>query len=327
MKQPKILVTCGHLQRHIARYESDIRAHGIDVWVPTLTGQQFSEAEMIAMIPQADVTIAGDDPLGKSVLEAGVAGKLRGVVRWGIGTDNVDKTVAAALALPVYNTPGMFNNEVADLALGHVLTLARHLQKMDQDVRNGKWTRYEGMSLAGKTVGVVGLGGIGREIARRCAAFGMFVIGSDVVTIVPDLLDGVGAKQVPFDDLVSRADIIILACNLTAENHHLFNASTFAAMKQGSMIVNVARGPIIDEAALVEALRSRKIAAAGLDVFEVEPLPFDSPLREFGNCLFGTHSGSSTTDAILRTNAISVEIALAMLGVNPAFLDKCHRVA
>ncbi|WP_341486792.1 phosphoglycerate dehydrogenase [Pararhizobium sp. A13] len=322
-----ILITCGHLQRHIARFQADIHAHGIHVWVPALSGQQFTETEMIAMIPEADVAIAGDDPLGRTVLEAGVGGKLRGLVRWGIGTDNVDKPVATALGLPVYNTPGMFNNEVADLALGHVLTLARHLHKMDRDVRGGKWTRYEGMSLAGKTAGVVGLGGIGREIARRCAAFGMKVIGSDIVNLDNELLNSVGARQVSFEDVVSQSDIVILACNLTPQNHHLFNASIFEAMKPGAMIVNVARGPIIDEAALVDALRSGKIAAAGLDVFEIEPLSGDSPLRGFDNCLFGTHSGSSTTEAIQRTNAISVNIALAMLGINPDFLETCNRVA
>ena len=322
-----ILVTCGHLQRHIAHYQPNIQAHGIKVWVPPLSGQQFTESEMIAMLPEADVTIAGDDPLGRVVLEAGVAGRLRGLVRWGIGTDNVDKPVATALGLPVYNTPGMFNNEVADLALGHILCLTRHLQKMDRDVREGKWTRYEGVSLAGKTAGVVGLGGIGREIARRCAAFGMNVIGSDIVHLDEALLHSVGAKQESFEDVVTHSDIVILACNLTPQNHHLFNASVFDAMKPGAIIVNVARGPIIDEMALVDALRSGKISAAGLDVFEVEPLSRESPLRNFDNCLFGTHSGSSTTEAIQRTNSIRVDIALAMLGINPSFLDSCNRVA
>ena len=323
----KILVTCGHLQRHIGRYEDEIRSHGFDVWVPQLVGQQFGPAEMAAMLAGVDVAIAGDDALGAEVIEAGVAGQLRGLVRWGIGTDNVDKAAATRLGLPVYNTPGMFNNEVADLALGHLLNLTRHIHKMDRDVRAGKWTRYEGTSLAGKVAGVVGLGGIGREICRRARAFGMSVIGSDVATITSAALDEVGAVQVPFETVLEQADVILLACSLTPQNHHLLNAAAFARMKPGVIVVNVARGPIIDEAALVAALTAGHVAAAGLDVFETEPLPAESPLRGFDNCLFGTHSGSSTTEGIQRTNRASLDIALAMLGVDPGSLKHCNRVA
>ncbi|MCX5515488.1 dihydrofolate reductase [Kaistia algarum] len=324
----KFLVTCGHLQRHIGRYEDEIRSHGIDVWVPKLESQQFNAAEMAAMLPEADVAVAGDDDLSAPVLRAAMTGKLKGLVRWGIGTDNVDKPVATELGLPVYNTPGMFSNEVADLALGHILTLARHLQKMDRDVRAGLWTRYEGTSLHGRTLGVVGLGGIGREIVRRGVAFGMKVIGSDVVTVDPSLMASVGGVQKPFETVIEEADIIVLACNLTAENHHLINAEALARMKDGVMLVNVARGPIVDEVALTEALKSGKVGSAGLDVFEQEPLPADSPLRQFtGNTLFGTHSGSSTAEAIQRVNRMSVDIALTMLGIGTAKLSSFNRVA
>lgn len=323
----KLLVTCGHLQRHIGRYEDELRSHGIETWVPPLTGQQFTAAEMSAMLPQVDVAVAGDDALGAEVLEAGVAGRLRGLVRWGIGTDNVDTPTATRLGLPVYNTPGMFSNEVADLALGHVLNLARHIHRMDRDVRAGLWTRYEGTSLAGKTLGVIGLGGIGREICRRGVAFGMRVIGSDVMTIEAVTLAGVGAVQQSFESVIAEADIIIVACNLTAENTHLFNAAAFARMKRGVMFINVARGPIVDEAALIAALESGQVGAAGLDVFEVEPLPAASPLRGFDNCLFGTHSGSSTAEAIQRTNRISVDIAMAMLGIGAERLAGWNKVA
>lgn len=322
-----ILVTCGHLQRHIARYQPEIEAAGFSVWVPTLTGQQFSAAEMSVMLAQCKVAIAGDDPLGKPELEAGRAGQLQGLVRWGIGTDNVDKPVATKLGLPVYNTPGMFNNEVADLALAHILCLVRHVHKMDRDVRAGLWTRYEGTSLAGKVLGIVGLGGIGREVARRGKACGMNVIGSDVVSVPADALEEVGASQVDFVQILKQSDVIVLACNLTVENHHMLNEHAFSAMKHGVIVINVARGPIIDESALVEALKSGRVSSAGLDVFEIEPLPASSPLRKFDNCLFGTHSGSSTAEAIQRTNRASVDIALALLGVNSPHLLNCNRIA
>lgn len=323
----RILVTCGHLQRHIAHYQSEIEGLGFSVWVPPLVGQQFQATEMKKMVADCEVVIAGDDPLGAEVLEAGRAGRLRGVVRWGIGTDNVDKLAATKLGLPVYNTPGMFNNEVADLAIAHLLCLVRHVHKMDRDVRAGLWTRYEGTSLNGKILGVVGLGGVGRELLRRARAFGMTVHGSDVVPVPIEALAELGAKQVSFSEVLSQSDVIVLACSLTAENRHMMNAAAFSAMKPGAIVINVARGPIIDETALVLALESGQVSAAGLDVFEEEPLRADSPLRRFDNCLFGTHSGSSTTEAIQRTNRASVDIGLAMLGINPHLLAQCNRVA
>jgi D-3-phosphoglycerate dehydrogenase len=198
---------------------------------------------------------------------------------------------------------------------------------MDRDVRAGLWTRYEGTSLAGKVLGIVGLGGIGREVARRGKACGMHVIGSDVVSVPTDALDEVGASQVNFGQVLAQSDVIVIACNLTVENHHMLNESAFTAMKRGVIVINIARGPIIDESALVEALKTGHVSAAGLDVFEIEPLPAGNPLRQFDNCLFGTHSGSSTVEAIQRTNRASVDIALALLGVNSGHLLNCNRIA
>lgn len=327
MTASRILVTCGHLQRHIGRYEAEIRDHGVDLWVPQLIGQQFDAAAMAAMLPEVDTVVAGDDDLTGATIESGARGRLRSIVKWGIGTDNVDKVTAARLGIHVYNTPGMFSDEVADLALGHVLCLARHLHRMDRAVRTGAWSRYEGTSLSGKTAGIVGLGGIGRAIAKRCTAFGMSVVGCDVATIEPSSLSACGAAQAPFETVLERADILILACSLTAENRHLMNDAAFARMKHGAMLVNVARGPIVDEAALVTALESGKIGSAGLDVFEVEPLPPDSPLRGFDNCLFGTHAGSGTLEAVQRVNRITIDIALALLGIDDHRLDGFNRVA
>jgi D-3-phosphoglycerate dehydrogenase / 2-oxoglutarate reductase len=327
MSAPRLLVTCGHLQRHIERYRAEVEGHGIELLVPPLAGQQFDAAAMAKHLPQAEIVIAGDDDLDETALVAGAQGRLRSVIRWGIGTDNVDKLVAQRLNLPVYNTPGVFSDEVADLALGHVLNLARHLHKMDRDVRAGNWTRYEGVSLSGKIAGVVGLGGIGRAVARRCSAFGMTVVGHDALRIDPALLSMVNTTQLPFAEILRDADIVLICCNLVPETRHLINTAALAAMKRGVMLVNVARGPVIDETALVQALRSGHVGSAGLDVFEVEPLPADSPLRGFDNCLFGTHAGSGTAEAIQRVNRSTVDIALALLGIGAERLIEFHRVA
>jgi D-3-phosphoglycerate dehydrogenase len=323
----RVLVTCGHLQRHIGRYEQGLRDQGIDVFVPPLTAQQFSAAEMVEHIKDVDVVIAGDDFITAEVLDAGKASRLKAIVKWGIGTDSIDKPGATAHAIPVYNTPGMFSDEVADLALSYVLALARSTLRVDSAVRSGEWLRVEGTSLRGKTAGVVGLGGIGQAIAVRCRAFGMTVVGSDVAAMPEAVLKACGAEQLALEDVLSKSDFLILACNLTAENRHLVNAKTLRLMKPGAFIVNVARGPLVDEAALIDALNNQRLAGAGLDVFEVEPLPGDSPLRDLPNCVFGTHGGSSTREAIIRVNELTLEMARAILLDERDDIGRFNRVA
>ena len=283
MNKSRLLVTCGHLQRHAERYRPGLEAEGIELFVPPMSAQQFTAEEMKRFIVDVDTVIAGDDVIDRDVLETGKAGRLKAVVKWGIGTDGIDKKIARELDLPVYNTPGAFSEEVADLALGIVIGLARSISKIDSEVRRGGWPRYEGMSLTGKTVGIIGLGGIGQAIAVRCRAFGMTIVGSDVVPLPDHKARELAVVQMTVEELLPVCDIVIMACNLTPDNRHLINATAIQRMKPKSLLVNVARGPLVDEKAVVSALRSGHLAGAGLDVFEVEPLPMDSPLRDFDN--------------------------------------------
>lgn len=326
MSKACLLVTCGHLQRHVERYRVGLEAEGIELFVPPLTAQQFTAEEMKRFIVDVDAVIAGDDMIDRAVLETGKAGRLKAVIKWGIGTDGIDKPAARELGLPVYNTPGAFSEEVADLALGMVLCLARAIPKIDSEVRSGAWPRYEGMSLTGKTVGIIGLGGIGRAIAVRCRAFGMVIVGSDVVPLPEQTARDLAISQRSLDEVLAVSDILILACNLTPENRHLINTTSIKRMKPGSLLVNVARGPLVQEQAVIDALRSGHLKGAALDVFETEPLPKDSPLNEFDNTVFGSHGGSSTIEAIDRINEQTIEIARAVLGKGSSDLSQFNRV-
>lgn len=319
------LITCGHLQRHFAHFKPQYDEHGVEAIVPALAGQQFSAAEMQELLRDVEVVIAGDDFIDAGALEAGKAGRLKAIVKWGIGVDNIDLAAAQRLGVPVFNTPGAFGEEVADLAFALLLGVVRRTHLMNAAIRGGQWTRLEGRTLAGQTAGIVGLGSIGLAIARRAAAFGMQVLGADVRT----LADGEAPflRQVETSDLLSQSDVILLACNLTPENRHLLNAAAFAAMKHGVVIVNVSRGPLIDETALIDALRSGKVAGAGLDVFEVEPLPSNSPLLAFEQCVFTAHAGSSTAEAIGRINQMTTDILLHVLGKIPTLSFTPNRVA
>ena len=174
--------------------------------------------------------------------------------------------------------------------------------------------KYEGSSLTGKTLGIIGLGDIGRAVARRGGGFGMELLGHDVVE--PDATTlALGLSPTSLSDLLAASDIIVLCCPLNTETRHIINAETLAKAKRGVHLVNVARGPLVEERALVDALRSGQVGAAGLDVFEEEPLPAGSPLREFEQCVFGTHNGSNTREANLRASERAVDNVLAGLGV------------
>jgi phosphoglycerate dehydrogenase-like enzyme len=310
---PRALITCHHLQRHFEDFRTRYEAMGVEPILPTIEGQQLEAAAMREAIDGIDAVIAGDDQIDASVLEAGKASALKAVIKWGIGTDSIDKVKAAELGIPVYNTPGTFANEVADLAISLLLNVLRQTHLMHTSIKEGGWRKVQGRSLAGMTAGVIGLGSIGLAIARRTAAFGMTTIGYDIRPISAEVVAQNNVTQVDLNDLFSRSNAILLACELTPANRHLLNADTFARMANGVYIVNVSRGPLIDETALCAALESGRVAGAGLDVFETEPLPEGSALRGFDSCVFSTHSGSNTIEAVARVNEMTTDILFNIL--------------
>jgi D-3-phosphoglycerate dehydrogenase len=205
--------------------------------------------------------------------------------------------------------------------------LARHTHELNASVLDGGWAQIQGRTLAGMTAGILGLGSVGSAIARRIAAFGMEVIGYDVRPVESENA-APGLRQVDIEVVYADSDVVFVACALTSENHHLLSRPQFEAMKDGVLIVNVSRGALIDQPALVEALGSGKVAGAGLDVFEEEPLPGDDPLRAFSDrCVFSTHNASNTAEAVARTNRIATDILFDVLGLTKAERFTPNRVA
>jgi D-3-phosphoglycerate dehydrogenase len=286
---------------------------GIDIYCPPVK-QTLSVEELKELLPQFDGWIIGDDPANAEVFKAGRQGKLKAAVKWGVGVDNVDFKAAKELGIPITNTPRMFGGEVADVAVGCIIGLARQTFWIDREVRKGNWIKPSGISLAGKTVALVGFGDIGRNTAKRLLAFDLNVIAYDPYFQPQDDLIKVESSIWP--ERVEEADFIVLTCALTSDNYHLLNADVFAKVKPAVKIVNVARGPLIDESALIDALSSGKVHSAALDVFEVEPLPLDSPLRSFEQCIFGSHNGSNTVDAVHRASQQAIALLFDFLGVN-----------
>ena len=308
----KVLITCPQLQKTIDRYRSTFANNDVEIDLPDIE-QQLSEAELLDIINQYDGVIAGDDPFTARVLEKGT--RLKTLARWGVGVDAVDVNAAKRLGILVTNTPGVFSNEVADVVMGYIILLARGIHKLDASVRNGGWLKIPGTTLSGKTIGVIGVGNIGRAVIDRAVAFGMEPLGYDVIAPPNDFAERTDTKMVGLEGLLSTSDFVSLNCNLTPENRHMLAGEQFARMKGGGYVVNCSRGALIDEVALVEALSIGKLAGAALDSFEAEPLPPESELRQFDNCIFGTHNGSNTIEAVLRVNELTISNLFRGLGI------------
>jgi D-3-phosphoglycerate dehydrogenase len=187
-----------------------------------------------------------------------------------------------------------------------MLGFARQLTRMDQDIRGGKWKKPMLVSLNECVLGVVGVGDCGKAVVRRATAFGMHVLGNDLVEMPEDFLSESGIEMVPLDELLAKADFISLHPDLNPTSFHLISTKQLDMMKPGAYLINASRGPVLDEAALIEALQNNRIAGAGLDVFEDEPLPQDSPLRKFDNCLLAPHNANSSPKAWQRVHENTV---------------------
>ncbi|MCP4039921.1 MAG: phosphoglycerate dehydrogenase [bacterium] len=309
----KILITCPPMIGLIDRFEPLLRERGLEFDIPRFT-QVMPESELEKCIGEYDGWIIGDDPATRAVFEAGLEGQLRAAVKWGVGIDNVDMEAARELGIPIANTPEMFGAEVADVALGYLIGLARELFAIDRAVREGAWEKRRGMSLGGKTAALVGFGDVGRALARRLLAIGMKVVAYDPYHEAVPGLEAVEVASWP--DRLEEADVLLFTCALNASNHHMLGPEEFARVNPGLHIVNVARGPLINETALACALEQGRVRSAALDVFEIEPLPERSPLRGFGDrVVFGAHNASNTEQAVVRASHRALDLLCGFLGV------------
>jgi len=308
----KVLVTCPPMLGMIDSFKHIFEEKGIELSAPDVV-QTLSIEELREIVPQHDGWIIGDDPATREVFESGRAGNLKAAVKWGIGVDNVDFDACRDLSIPIINTPDMFGREVADVAMGYVTALARETFEIDRAVRKGGWIKPRGISLSGKKVALVGFGDIGQNTAKRLLAADMSVIAYD--PFADNSLDLPGVEREIWPNRVEEADFIVVTCSLTKSSYHMVNGDVFKRVKDGVRVVNVGRGPIIDEASLEDALKDGKVYSAALDVFEVEPLPMDSYLLTNPHCIFGSHNASNTADAVERTSHIAIDTLFNFLNV------------
>jgi len=294
----KILLTCPPMIGMVDAFSNNFEEANFDVTVPEFT-QEMSEDALCEIIGEYDGWIIGDDPATRRVLEAGVKGRLKACMRWGVGTNNVDFAAFKEFNIPIENTPGVFGREVADLACHYVIGLARDTFTIDRKLKQGEWFKPIGQSLWSARALIVGFGDIGQNLAKRLMAHDMEVWFYDPHVEKSEIAPG--CSKVNWPHALSNIDYVIFTAPLNAQTHHMLNKDTITLLKMGAKVVNVGRGPLIAEEALIYGLTEGIISSAALDVFEIEPFSYEthSKLNEFADRLIlGSHNGSNTKEAV-----------------------------
>lgn len=273
----------------------------------------LTEDEMAAYIVGMAAVIVGDEPITHRVLDQ--AGGLKVISKFGTHVDNIDVDVAAARKIPVTFTPGVTHPAVAELTLGLMFALLRGIPQMDRDVRNGKWSSAAGIELMGKTLGIVGMGGIGKEVAKRALALGMNVLGFDMH---PDesFAEHHGIEYVPADELLKNSDIVTLHLGLNPETRGWLSKMRVARIRPGSFLINTGRPELIDEGAVLDAMRGQRIRGAAFDL-PGEENQFAVPLLAQENVLVSSHAGSHTEESVRRQAVMAAENVVAVLSGQP----------
>ena len=300
----KVLVTAPYMQMVIDRFRHIFEEKGIELIVPEVK-ERFDEQELLQWVSDVDGIICGDDQFTQCVLQS--APKLKVLSKWGTGIDSIDQAACKSLGIAVCNSPNAFSEPVADTVLGYMLSFARRLPWMDRMMRRGHWRKLPSIALRECTLGVIGVGNVGKAVVRRAAAFSMQVLGNDLVEMPLDFLAENRIDMVSKEELLQQADFISLNCTLNPTSFHLISDNEFALMKSTAVLINTARGPIIDEPALIRALQNEQIAGAALDVFEQEPLPADSPLLEMDNVMLASHNANSSPEAWERVHQNTIQ--------------------
>jgi D-3-phosphoglycerate dehydrogenase len=308
-----ILFSAPYMIPFLDRFAPLLAGYDMDLIIPEVR-ERLEEAEILKYAGQFDGAICGDDRYTARVIEACLP-RLKVISKWGTGIDSIDSEAAHRFGVRVCRTPNAFTLPVADTVMGYILAFARRQPWMDRDVKSGKWDKILGSALHECTLGVVGVGTIGKPIVRRARAFGMKVLGNDIVEIDHVFIAETGLHMTDLPSLLAESDFVSLNCTLNPTSYHLMNAETLAMMKPSAVLINTARGPVVDEVALVSALQSGTIGGAALDVFEVEPLPHDSPLMKMDHVMLAPHNANSSPAAWERVHWNTIRSLLEGLGI------------
>lgn len=290
-----VLVTAPYMIPFMDRFRPVLQHFGVKTIEPDVEERMEAE-DLLKYAGQFDGTICGDDRYTREVVAACVP-RLKVISKWGTGIDSIDQEACREYGVSVRNTPNAFTVPVAESVLAYMLAFARRQPWMDREMKAGLWKKLPGHTLSESTLGVIGVGNIGKAVLRRARVFGMKLLGNDIVEIAPDFVVENNVEMTSLKNLIERADYISVNCSLNAGSRHLINAETLSGAKANAVLINTSRGPVVKEADLVKALEQGHLRGAALDVFEDEPLPLDSPLRQMDNVMLAPHNANSSPTA------------------------------
>jgi D-3-phosphoglycerate dehydrogenase len=313
-----VLLSAPYMLPSRDRFQPVFAHYGFDLIVPEVN-ERLSAEDLMQYAGLFDGAVCGDDRYTAEVLAA-CAPRLKVISKWGTGIDSIDQAAAKKLGISVCNTPDAFVDAVADSVMSYILAFARQTPWLDKALKAGRWEKYVGRSLAECTLGIIGVGRIGKAVLRRAQAFGVQMLGNDIIEMPADFLAEVNVSMTSLDELLAQSDFISLNCDLNPTSRHIIGAPALAKVKPGAVLVNTARGPLIDEPALAAALEAGQLAGAALDVFEDEPLPASSPLRKMDNVLLAPHNSNASPAAWERVHWNTIRNLLDGLGVDASGL-------
>lgn len=300
---PKVLVTPFEMIHRSTPGSRILESAGFEVVFPPFGIDLYDEHRLSANLPGVDAMLAGMEPLNANVLKKS---SLRAIARFGVGYDAIDIPTANDKEIAVAITPGVNQISVAEHTMALVLAVFRRLISRDSQIRDGNWNRPYFPRLAGKTIGLIGLGRIGREVAPRAKAFGMNVIACDPFADTTWAAEN-QVSLLPFDQVLSHADILSLHLPCSSDTEKLINANAISKMKDGAVLINTARGGLVDEDALVEGLHSGKLWGAGIDAFRTEPPPVDHPLLKLDNVVLTPHTAGLDIESVEGMGAMAAQ--------------------
>lgn len=288
------MISAPYMQPVVDRFRHIFNDHNIELVIPPVD-ERMEEDQLLEYMADIDGVIAGDDRFTAKVLES--SPKLKVLSKWGTGIDSFDQEACKKLGIEIRRTPNAFSEPVGDQVFGYMLTFSRNIHLIDKEMKRGNWQKIPCRALRECTLGVIGVGDTGKAVVRRAQGFGMRVIGNDIVEISDEFIKETGIEMMAKEKLLQEADFVSMNCDLTPSSYHLMSDKEFTLMKEDAVVINVGRGPVVDEIALIKALQQGKIAGAALDVFENEPLPKDSPLLQMENVLLAPHNANSSPEA------------------------------
>jgi D-3-phosphoglycerate dehydrogenase len=310
----QVLFTAPYMIPFADRFKPVFDKYDLELIIPDVQ-ERMEEADLMKYAGQFDGAICGDDRYTLRVIEASVP-RLKVISKWGTGIDSIDAEACSRYSIKIGRTLNAFTTPVADSVLGYMLAFTRRQPWMNAEMKSGKWEKIPGKALSENTLGVVGIGNIGKAVTRRAKAFGMKVYGTDIIGVDHVFLNETGIEMTDLETLLKNSDFVSINCDLNSTSHHLMNSDTFALMRPNAVLINTARGPIVEEKSLIEALQAKRLGGVALDVFEHEPLPLESPLLKMDNVMLAPHNSNSSPAAWERVHWNTIRNLLDGLGLD-----------